>query len=188
VSGLIVQRPRGARGWRDAPILLVTGARALADTAAAAIWAQDAIDEALAGMPRHGLLVTGDAAGPDRWALDVAGEPFDNDLSRSWERWGLDGEVRGGLVYGSELLARWIAAYALAHVERCRVPLVRNGAMVGCVAARAGRGARVVVLGLVAPWARTRGTAHTLGLARRAGLWTDERVCPAALGPREVRP
>jgi hypothetical protein len=45
----------------------------------------------------------------------------------------------------------------------------------------------VRVLALLAPWSRTRGTQHTMRLAREHGLPVEVLACPEALGPRGGR-
>lgn len=55
-------------------------------------------------------------------------------------------------------------------------PLIRNAYMVNAVAYLAALGCRVLVLGLVDATSATRGTDHTLRLARAAGLTVERLV------------
>ena len=50
-------------------VLLITGARSLADDPAAEAWARGLIAAALVGVD---LLLVGDAPGPDAWAREIA--------------------------------------------------------------------------------------------------------------------
>ncbi len=61
--------------------------------------------------------------------------------------------------------------------------LARNAAMVADVARRGN--ARCVAL--LAPWSRTRGTQHTMRLAREHGIAVEVLACPAEHGPRGAR-
>lgn len=154
-------------------ILLVTGSRALADTPAAERWARERIADA---FERHNptIVVTGDAAGPDEWAVGPA-LADDCDVYV----WRCDGSVERRWATGAELqpMRRWTPTG-----PRKRWPLQRNAAMVAETTDQSEGAA--VVLALHAPWATTRGTAHTVGLARRAGLAVEEHTCPAEHGPR----
>ncbi len=164
------------------PILLVTGSRALCDTEAAEAWAIDVIESAIC---REGPLVgvvTGDARGPDAWAIESA-----TMREQPWTRYDLDG-----------LLTRcagprqpWALLGTRERTSPRRWPLVRNEAMVAAVAAAVASGRYTArALALRAPWARTNGTAHTIGLCRRAGIAAAEYVCPSECGPQSamVRP
>lgn len=136
-------------------ILLVTGSRVLA----AADYEQRACT-LLATFAEHyapTIVVCGDAAGPDSWAASWA-----TSTGRGLRIYALD-----GWVYDREMARcrRW-------HLDKTTAPtpLARNEAMVLGVAAQREHGARVEVFGLEAVWSSTRGTAHTLGKARAAGL------------------
>ena len=76
-------------------ILVVTGSRALADLPSAERWALALLHEA---VDLAGTVVTGDARGPDAWALTVA-----RGTGRRWASYALDGLVRRG--HGDP--ARW---------------------------------------------------------------------------------
>jgi uncharacterized Ntn-hydrolase superfamily protein len=142
--------------------LVVTGSRALAEFASAERWALDALHDAVA---LAGTVVTGDARGPDSWALTVA-----RTTGRRWASYTLDGRaLRGHGVPvpwtpdapperrdGRALWAAWCL-----HRDRA---IVRDAAR----AHAAGRSVRV--LALVAPWSATHGTAYTVARARSAGL------------------
>lgn len=155
-------------------VLLVTGARSLADHPGAEAWARALIREALAGVD---LLIVGDAPGPDAWAWDA-------DETLAPHRWQFC--VRGAragainmrsIVGGYDAVSRWTAEGQTTH------PLARNGAMVSTARHHMLRGCDVRVLALLdglkadAPGRRaTRGTEHTAGLAERAGLTVRREV------------
>ncbi len=161
-------------------LLLVTGSRALANTPAAEWWATQRILTALSRLDLGAELVTGDARGPDEWARRLAIHLRVPTLV--FNLWGKVEDSGEGW--------RWTQQQRppFAAPEGKRWPLVRNAAMVDYVRGRAAGGARVHVLALAAPWADTRGTGHTAGLARGAGLVVETHECPRALGPvEEVR-
>ena len=143
-------------------ILVVTGSRVLADLPSAERWALDLLRSA---VQHADTVVTGDAGGPDAWALSAA-----RTAGRRWAVYGLDGLVRRG--HGPPVpwtadapperrdgRALW-AAWCL-HRDRA---IVRDAVR----AHAAGRS--VQVLALVAPWSPTHGTEYTAGEARRLGL------------------
>lgn len=74
--------------------------------------------------------------------------------------YGLDGFVKHA---DGARIRRWTESEGFT-------PLDRNAAMVRDVARQARRGATVQVVAIEADWSSTKGTAHTVGLARRAGL------------------
>jgi len=147
-------------------VLLVTGSRSLAGNReaerAVTYWFSD-----LDPM-RVDLVVAGGSHGPDMWAELEA-----RTSSVPYERWQLDGRV----VESERPHAnrRWCPEDG-PPVDRRRVPLARNGAMVKDVARRARWGNNVVCVGFVDPNSRTRGTDHTLRLARQAGIWCARYV------------
>lgn len=147
-------------------VLLVTGSRSL--------WhnreAERAVSYIFADFnPLNiGLVVTGDAAGPDDWAQLEARTD-----SIPFERWQLDGcVIDSKSEHGSR---RWYSE-AGSCVDRRRLPLERNKAMVQSVAFGALFGDNVLCVGFVDPRSRTRGTDHTLRLARQAGIWCARYV------------
>lgn len=109
------------------------------------------------------LVVTGDAEGPDQWANWLA--PF------GYERWCLDGRV----ATRPATIRRWCHEEG-PPVDRRRVPLVRNEMMVKACELRLRLGDNVLCVGFVDPASRTRGTDHTLRLARQAGIWCARYV------------
>ncbi len=163
-------RARAAAAVAELDILLVTGARALAELPAAEEWARAQITEAAARIVDGGVLVTGDAAGPDAWALARA-----EGLGRQSARYALD-----GCIYTSRGITVW-GIRGNSHTSRTW-PLERNRVMVHHVAHRAAQGRRVQVLALRAPWARTNGTAHTITRAAEAGLVVVDKLCPEVRG------
>ena len=153
-------------------VLLVTGARSLADSRDAERWARALIAEALRDVD---LLIVGDADGPDAWAWDEARI----DRHRYWTRPAHAGSIEARFHDGS-LQAWWTWGSRNTH------PLARNAAMV--VDATGYRDAGEEVLGLALLDGRkpakpkpgekrpTRGTEHTVGLARKAGLLVDAQT------------
>ncbi len=144
-------------------ILLVTGSRALVGSEFEAD--AKAIVSALVGsLPDGATVVTGDAGGPDEWALEAASSTL---LSLRTRMWALDGWIY------DEHKARaveWAEHIPAEKRSGPTWPLVRNAAMARSVAAKALGGAVARVLALEAEWSTTHGTAHTLGKARAAGL------------------
>lgn len=162
-------------------VLLVTGSRALCDTADATAWARAILSDAVFALPRRAVVIAGDASGPDTWALGMAAcRP--GILRRMYA---LD-----GVVWCWPSGRRWSWSpqprEATSYTPR-QWPLVRNEFMVADAANIARDGVPVYVLALHAPWSRTSGTLHTARQAMRAGLWTDVRACPAARGPQGAR-
>lgn len=142
-------------------ILLVTGSRAL-EGSAFADRARALLSCALRGLPGRSIVVTGDARGPDAWAAEfVTSEIVTSEhLQLALRVYALD-----GWVYDEHAarLRRWSAGGA-------NEPLDRNVVMVADVAWQRTKGVHVEAFGIEAVWSSTRGTAHTLGKARAAGL------------------
>lgn len=164
-------------------VLLITGARSLADSRDAERWARALIAEALAGVD---LLIVGDAEGPDAWAAESVGRCL---VGEEWR--GNDAECHRYLTRGRD--AGWIVASGgredseqeyvarWTRIVRGATPLDRNAAMVRMAAGWRDRDADVRVLAFLdalKPAGSTRGTEHTVGLARAAGLTVVERVWP----------
>ena len=157
-------------------VLLVTGARSLADDPAAEAWARGKIAAALVGVD---LLIVGDAPGPDAWAWDeganLALVPWAFYTRGNGAGWIVT--ERNGVRSRTE---RWAPPGVAVH------PLDRNAAMVATARANMLRGHTVSVLALldgrkpavVKPGEKrpTRGTEHTAGLARDAGLTVDAQT------------
>lgn len=144
--------------------LLVTGSRALVgstcESVVRAVLSRE-IEELGPGM-----VIAGDASGPDAWARHSASR-FDGTLIRHYCLNGTVVNARG------DVLRRWIDAPTLEAAPPARVPLLRNAAMVAELAARACNHPdewEVSYLALVAAWSQTHGTEHTARLAREAGI------------------
>ena len=136
-------------------VLLVTGSRKLVDRGTGCFLAYERIINEL--LANTDLLVAGDARGPDQWAIMANACPF--------ERWSL-----GGIVF------RRYHQYEWSSLKQNN-PLVRNRKMVESVRDRHLRyGENVLCVGFIDPDSKTHGTDHTLGLARRAGIWTARYV------------
>jgi hypothetical protein len=159
-------------------ILLVTGSRALCDTPEAEAWAKEELEDHIVGLPTSSLLVTGDARGPDTWALRYADRHY-----VLWHKYALDGYV----YWPGGRLREWHSQWTLPKWESDawhKFPLVRNRAMVERVGQRPEEYDRSRCLALVAPWAKTRGTGFTAGLCRKASIPVTELMCPAEYAPR----
>ena len=135
-------------------VLVVCGARSLLQCPGAEQAVAELLEPLLQTTP---LVVTGDAAGPDTWAKQLALTAM-----LPWEQW-----CTTGLVLRSYTeFKRW-------SPSRAPSPLDRNAAMVRQVYERhALFGDRVVCVGFTDPMSKTHGTDHTLRFARLHGIWT----------------
>lgn len=138
-------------------IVLVTGSRILG--ARDCPYGND-VREVLRGLldrrdHPNGVIVSGGADGPDEWALAFAAG-----RGRYSRRYDID-----GWVYDERALRvrQWSTPDASG-------PLDRNARMVDDLVRQRERGAHVEVVGLVAEWSKTKGTDHTLRLAKDAGF------------------
>lgn len=159
-------------------ILLVTGARALADSRLAEEWARGAIAQAF-DQEQPAKLVTGDARGPDEWARREA-------VKRGVAIFGYTG--RGEIVgRDARVVGRWtrdLPPDGDSHrTEWAAWYLHRDRVMVRQVVRRAREGATALVLALHAPWSTTQGTAFTVARAREAGLRIVECTAPEGVWP-----
>jgi hypothetical protein len=141
--------------------LLVTGSRSLARIPGARERCIEHVSGHLVALGDV-VLVTGDAPGPDAWAIECAAG-----IGIRHRRWCLDGWIDGG----SETVRWWSGERTAA--PSARWPLMRNEAMVRAVAAKH---PDAVVLAFVDPHSRTHGTEHTCRLAERAGLRAERKV------------
>lgn len=163
-------------------ILVVAGSRVLSDRSAAETWAKRAIASACARLEVE-CVAHGNASGPDTWADDHA----------AWL--GVPRVVFALLSSGRPVVMLGPRARPIQRAEHYaydhRDPLARNAALMRWAADRAAKGHVVEVLGLVAPWATTRGTDHALRCARDlelpvtrieapidSGADPDERTAP----------
>ena len=163
-----------------ARVLLVTGSRALSDTHAAEVWARGMLRERITREIVDSV-VAGDARGPDEWAHEIAAK-----ASLRHDRWCLGGDVVTR--YGDgHYDGRWLpkgTPIPTTHDAWAQRALARNRAMVEHAALKP---ESVRVLALLAPWSRTRGTQHTMRLAREHSLPVEVLTCPEAYGPRGSR-
>jgi hypothetical protein len=126
-------------------------------------------------------VVAGDARGPDAWAHEVA---FACEVEG--EKWSLDGGVYRRTNWTWEHVTEWANDAPPPDKGGKWWPLRRNRAMVAGFAEYA-RESKAFVVALVARWATTRGTQHTMRLAREHGLPVEVLTCPDAYGPRGGR-
>jgi len=145
-------------------VLVVCGARSLADTPAAKAWAHDKLIAAFAWYEPTLLVHGGCYGSPDEWAHEITECP---ELIY----------FADGRLDGEGAPASWLVAGDSAS------PLLRNRRMMQGARLRQDTGAEVLVVGLTAPWARTHGTESALARARDYGLRIVVRACPAELGP-----
>ena len=160
-------------------VLLITGARSLADDPAAEAWARGKIAAALVGVD---LLIVGDAPGPDAWACRIQRDALRR--VECYRTHGLNiGWVDTAHCEEWDRVRRWSPPRA---IHSTRYPLMRNAAMVRdcghyaaeghdvrCLALLDGRKPAVVQPGEKRP---TRCTEHTASLARAAGLTVDAQT------------
>lgn len=146
--------------------LLVTGSRALADDRETHQWAWEALIREVYQW-RPDLVLNGGARGPDAWSSRLArivGVPCYELLTTGEVR--TIGKPHPDYAPGRD--GRW-------H-DTAADPLTRNRALVTACDELVTQLATVRVLALLSPDSSTRGTAHTVGLARRAGLEVVERI------------
>lgn len=139
-------------------ILLVTGSRVLEGSPEQG----DALEYLRLAISRFmpTVIVVGDARGPDAWAAEHVAIMAQSTKPIALRLYSLDSWVTDER---ADTVRRWTTAEKFT-------PHDRNAAMVRETAAQRAKGAHVEVFGLEATWSGTRGTAHTLGKARAAGL------------------
>lgn len=155
--------------------ILLTASRALLDTEYSRQWYAEEL-WAMANeltLPTHGI--SGDASS-DKMArkLLVTHRRF-----ARWWMYQLDGTIHKW--WRSELVMnpctdRWIPETARRSFSPKRLPLVRNEAMVNACSTD------TICHAFIAPWSKTSGTQHTLGLAARRGLQVIRHDCPKEYG------
>lgn len=159
-------------------ILVITGSRSLNMSHGGSMqsesWAKQLLRTALFGDHRPTFLVHGDCPNsPDRWAHELAmkgPEPYIQCLAFNLDGWIYlnDGQLR-----------RWRDLDG-----RESNPLRRNDSQVTHCAKARDDGWDVRLVALIAPWAKTHGTEHTVGLARKAGFRDEdiiELTCPSEM-------
>jgi hypothetical protein len=151
-------------------LLVVTGSRALRSdrggSTSSEEWAIGALENRMLHGQRPSCVAHGGAPGPDQWTNDVASvsvPPIPCVIFR------LD-----GWAYGPD---GWVKRWR-QHEGRALSPLERNVSLIAHAAEARDKGWDVDVLGLIAPWTKTKGTDHTLGLARKCGLKVTRAECP----------
>lgn len=155
-------------------ILLVTGSRALARNNRFETWSLDLLHGAIASSDDVELVCTGDAYGPDEWALYVSDQANLPSIIYSAKT----GEIIESGRANAAACERWITTERLHNVPFDRRPLLRNAAMVYDLARAAGK---VRCVALIAPWSKTAGTQYTLKLAREWGIEVVEHHAPLEL-------
>lgn len=182
-------------------LLLVSGARTLADDAFAELWAQARLWEAIQPLPPGSHVAAGDARGPDAWAIRHA-----RYLGLARSVFALDGTVRmwrASAAPGAtsdpppDETRRWATEAEVAALRAdprpSALPLARNAAMAETCAKAIGRpGWTVRVCALHDAASPTRGTAHAVGRAKEAGIkdadehtWDEPKDSPSPKATRE---
>lgn len=154
--------------------LLVTGSRSLAKDPKAEAWARAILAEVIGTLPPKSLLIHGGAVGPDSWAHWILDGRSKEPGVRLWSYcYHPDGRLsRTAIMDG----AAWNVGKTRWHDDDPGPP-ARNRHMVNVeMPALVGRGYEPRVLALVDSTSRTKGTGHTVGLARKAGYPVDRRV------------
>lgn len=148
-------------------IRLVSGSRSLVGVAEA--WAFEILRRV---FKPEDVLVTGYAAGPDKWALQVAEE-----MGIPWYSY-----QPSGLIVTPDKSWEWCTGRGpkpSSGDDRGvwkRWFLLRDEVMVEHMGKFRDRGRDVEVLGLVDPTSRTKGTDYTLEKARKIGLTVERLV------------
>lgn len=151
-----------------ASALLVCGSRSLTRDPDRLAWVADTLRAVLS--PRPDLLVHGGARGPDEMADAEAARVQVPDILTFYPNGTLRWRRVGSLpVHATYSESQW--SYASDPGL-----LARNRAMVTYLADVERRGCTVRVVGLVDATSATRGTDHTLRLARAAGLTVERLV------------
>lgn len=155
-------------------IVLVTGSRALARHLRLETWALNVLHLAIASCNDVDWVCTGDAYGPDEWALYVSDQANIPSVSYSAKT----GEIVESERPDDPEKSRWITTDRLHAAPFERRPLLRNAAMIQDLA-RATVPVRCVAL--IAGWSTTAGTQHTVKLAREWGIEVVEHHAPPEL-------
>jgi hypothetical protein len=139
--------------------ILLTASRALLDTEESKQWFRAKVQEVITAPVS---IITGDAKS-DRFAMESLSGKIDGLV------YCLDGFARTGYLncfntWVHKSMRQWISSEDLRATNSKRLPLNRNAAMVNVCPAD------TICHAFVAPWSRTHGTEHTLGLAARRGL------------------
>jgi len=158
--------------------LLVAGSQALAATPTATFWTRARIAEALDGVPPNTVVLVGRCPdAPDEWAADLA-------MARHLRVVEYDG-VRGARYENSRLAGNWNQRWDVdwRKLDSGARLQERDRVLVQALVASRKKGWQVRVLALVAPWAKTHGTADVIAWAREVGIEVVERTCPTEMGP-----
>jgi len=152
-------------------LLLCSLSRALHDTEDALDWLWDTLQWRIKEI-RPTKIINGGAELGDRDCTRIA-----HALQIECEEYRTDGWIHIPGPSGYVRMGRWWDPGGSVY------PLERNRYMVSrCVQAR-NEGWHVHVLGLIAPWSKTHGTAHTLAQASHFGFEVTRLECPAAFAP-----
>ena len=156
--------------------LLVCGSRSLTRDPEATAWAKGEIEARVRALdPATSRVISGGAPGPDRWCKEAVfalrAEGIGLDLTEYLANgkrvyWQPQGAGRQVAHHGRE--TRWHGGDP--------GPLARNAFMIDGLVRLRVVGVESVVLGLVDATSATRGTDHTLRLARAAGLTVERLV------------
>lgn len=149
--------------------LLVTGSRSLAKSRAAEAWAERILSSAVLELPRDSVVIHGGANGPDSWAHTIALYRPDSQVTVAVYR-----PNGSGMVVPVAAPGRIRRPMDFRWNPGDPGPLARNAHMVEVVLSDVSQwGYAPRVLALVDADSRTRGTDHTVRLARAAGIPVD---------------
>lgn len=146
-------------------IYLISGSRSLVDRPGGIDWV---LADLKSRFRPEDTLITGNAAGPDRWSLGIA-----QDLGMPWYSYLPNGFIQSGW---EKPTRRWDTGHgdppgygSPKWAWKARL-LLRDRVMVGHVSVAHRRGQDAVAIGFLDPQSVTQGTAHTLGEAQNLGL------------------
>lgn len=154
-------------------LLLVTLSRALHDTEDALDWLWDTLQWRIKEIA------------PDR-VINGGAELGDRDCTKIAHALGIECfEYRtNGWIYTPGAPSDYVQTARWRDADGPVVsPLERNRALVAVAVKARNEGWRVHVLGLIAPWSKTRGASHTLGQAAHYGLEVTRVECPVEYAP-----
>lgn len=156
--------------------MVVTGSRDLTASRGGSYeseaWVYARLRESITG-DRPDLIISGDAEPVDRSAFRIA------DIARPVINWRMFG-LNGYLYHCGYAFRRWRELPGPVTS-----PLARNIAMIAAAKKCLDAGWRVKGIALVAPWTRTNGTLHTVGLAKKSGIEIPVVTCPVDMQGRQ---
>ncbi len=151
-------------------LLLVTGSRTLAESAARQEWARQVLAAHLEGLGADDWVLHGGATGPDQ---------FVEDLARCKGIKTMSYRLDGYRYHGEERLGKWAPDSGATSAGSW--PLVRNATMASQAKHAADLGWDVRCVALLDPASVTRGTQHTATKCADSGLQVSQHQYPASM-------